>query len=114
MPFGNARFGPVITAFSNANPGVISVDNSFQVFNLEKIRVSGLADDQSGESLNGDYNVSIVTPTSITVVENTSSRSVYISGGFVSVQQLNEPTSPNPPFDRYNNIPDWWNQANQV
>jgi hypothetical protein len=114
MPIGNARFGPVILDFSNATPGVITVDNSYQVFANETIRVAGLVDDQSAATLNGIYTVDFVTPTAITLLEDTSSKSVYISGGYVTVVTLDEPTSPNPPYDRYNNVPDFWNQANQI
>ena len=114
MPSGIARYGPVIRGITNANPGVISIDNSFQVTSGERIRVSNVADDQSGLTLNGDYTVASLTTTSITLVEDTTEKSVYISGGFVTVLILDEPTRPNPPFDAYNNVPDYWNQASQI
>lgn len=114
MPTGNARFGPRVLGFTSATPGVITVDNSFQVFANQTIRVSGLVDDQSAASLNGDYTVDFVTPTSITLINDTSLRANYISGGFVTVLVLDEPISPNPPYDRYNNVPDYWNQATQI
>ena len=114
MPPGNARYGPIVFGFTNANPGVISVDNTFQVTAGQNIRVANVADDQSAITLNGNYSVNTVTNTTITLNEDTSGNSVYISGGFVTVIQLNEPTSPNPPFNAYNNVPDYWNQANQI
>lgn len=114
MPQGNARFGPIVRGFSNTNPGVITVDNTFQVSAAEAIHVGNIADDQSALSLNGDYTIASVTNTTITLNEDTSSRSTYISGGFVTVTQLDEPISPNPPYNAYNNVPDYWNQANQI
>lgn len=114
MPSGHARYGPIISGFTNANPGVITVDNSFQVSESENIRVANVADDQTALSLNGDYSVASVTNTTITLNEDTTSRATYISGGFVTVTQLDEPTEPNPPYDAYNNVPDYWNQANQI
>lgn len=114
MPQGNARYGPIIRSFSNASPGVIGVDNTFQVTEAERIRVANVADDQSGISLNGDYSIASVTNTTITLNEDTSSRATYISGGFVTVIQLDKPITPNPPYNAYNNVPDYWNQANQI
>jgi len=114
MPIGNARFGPVVSGFTSATPGEIFVDNTFQVFPNERIRVAGLVDDQSGPTLNGDYTVDFVLSTRIVLIDDTSAKANYISGGFVTVTRLDEPISPNPPYDAYNNVPDYWNQSNQI
>ena len=114
MPVGNARFGPVISNFTSATPGVITIDNTFMLAPNQRIRVAGVADDQSAATLNGDYTIDFVLSASIVLVEDTSTKANYISGGYITVTQLDEPISPNPPYDAYNNVPDYWNQANQI
>lgn len=83
-----ARFGAAMSAFTNANPGVITASNvsQFGFAAGDTILVSAVADDGSGTSLNGEFTVASVTATTITLVENTSAPtySVYVSGGFVS------------------------------
>lgn len=83
-----ARFGAAISGFTNANPGVITAANvsQFGFAAGDTIQVSAVADDGSGTSLNGEYTVSSVTATTISVTTNTSAPtySVYVSGGFVS------------------------------
>jgi len=84
----NASYGPAITGFTNANPGVITCSNpsDFGIVAGDTIKVAGLADDGSGTaSLNNDFTVASVTTTTITLVENTSvtGYSVYVSGGHV-------------------------------
>jgi len=84
----NASFGPSISAFTNANPGVITCTNpaDFGIVAGDTIKVAGVADDGSGTaSLNNDFTVASVTTTTITLVENTSvtGYSVYVSGGHV-------------------------------
>lgn len=80
-----AVFGAAISAFTNANPGVITATNvsALGFAAGDTINVMGLADDQSAAtSLNGQFTVASVTATTITLVENTSAYSVYVSGGF--------------------------------
>jgi hypothetical protein len=84
----NASFGPSITGFTNANPGVITCSSpaDFGIVAGDTIKVAGVADDGSGTaSLNNDFTVASVTTTTITLVENTSvtGYSVYVSGGHV-------------------------------
>jgi len=83
-----AIFGASISAFSNANPGVITASGISQVGIVagDTIQVSAVADDGSGLSLNGQFTVASVTATAITLVENTSAPtySVYVSGGVAS------------------------------
>lgn len=80
----NAAFGASISGFTNANPGVITVNDTatFGFAAGDTIKVAELADDGSAaNSLNGEFTVASVTATTITLVENTSAYSVYVSGG---------------------------------
>ncbi len=81
----SAIYGASISAFTNANPGVITASNIAQVGIVagDTIKVAAVADDGSGTSLNGSFTVASVTATDITLVENTSAPtySVYVSGG---------------------------------
>ncbi len=125
-----ATYGPTISAFTNANPGVISVNSTYpaQITAGCIIRVALLADNQAGtQSLNGDYYVASVTPTSITLGTapaglwtqtvlsnpNTTGYSVYVSGGVVTLLQTAFPTMPNPPYNVYSDVPSWYNQSIQ-
>lgn len=82
----NAIFGAAISAFTNANPGVITATGITQsgIVAGDTIKVAGVADDASGTSLNAEYTVSSVTATTITTGTDTSSHSVYVSGGTAS------------------------------
>lgn len=82
----NAIFGAAITAFTNANPGVITASNLAQVGVAagDTIKVAGIADDGSATTLNGEYTVASVSATAITTATNTTSYSVYVSGGVAS------------------------------
>lgn len=116
LGFEQAQYGTSISGFTNAAPGVLTVKSTAQL-NIapgSKIRVAALADDQTGTgSLNGDYDVASVTGTTITLVQSTVGKAVYISGGFVSTLQNSLPTSPNPPFNIYGNVPVLFNSAIQ-
>ena len=113
----SGQYGAVITGFTNANPGVITVDSTYtaNITAGDIIRVAALADDQSGtKSLNGTYTVASVTATTITLTTLTTVAggfSVYISGGYVTVLQTAVPTSPNPPYNVYSNVPTFYNEA---
>jgi len=76
-------FGCAISNFTSANPGVITASNiaAVGVAAGDTINVVGLADDQSGTSKNAQFTVASVTATTITLNENTSAYSVYVSGG---------------------------------
>ena len=85
----STRVGPTISGFTNANPGVITVDDvtTFGFAAGDTIKVSELADDGTGDaSLNNTFTVASVTATTITLVEDTSvtGYSVYVSGGVVT------------------------------
>jgi hypothetical protein len=80
------RIGATISGFTNANPGVITVDDTatFGFAAGDTIKVVELVDDGTGtKSLNNTFTVASVTSTTITLVENTSTTgySVYVSGG---------------------------------
>ena len=79
----NAVFGAAISGFTNANPGVITAANVSQVGIVagDTIKVTGIADDGTATTLNGEYTVASVTATTITTGTNTSAYSVYVSGG---------------------------------
>jgi len=80
-------YGATITAFTNANPGVITASNIAEVGIVagDTIKVTDIADDLTGtvSSLNSTYVVASVTATSITTDTDTSvtGYSVYVSGG---------------------------------
>ena len=84
----SASYGAAISAFTNANPGVITVSDTatFGYAAGDTIKVAGVADDGSGTlSLNNDFTIASITATTITLVENTTvtAYSVWVSGGFV-------------------------------
>lgn len=81
----SASFGPAISGFTNANPGVITATgvSTFGVAAGDTITVVGVADDMTATSLNGTYTVASVTATTITTATNTAAYSVYVSGGYV-------------------------------
>jgi hypothetical protein len=82
----NASFGASISGITNANPGVITAANvsQFGIVAGDTIKVTDVADDGTGTTLNGTYTVASVTATTITTTTNTSAPtySAYVSGGF--------------------------------
>lgn len=112
---GSGQYGAIASGFTNANTGVITVDSTTAAAITAGcvIQVEGLADDQSGATLNGVYTVLSVTATTITTDTNTTSYGVYQSGGFVTLVTNANPTSPNPPYNIYSNVATWYNQAIQ-
>lgn len=84
----DASFGASISAFTNASPGVIAVDD-VQTYGYaagDTIKVTAVADDQStANSLNDTYTIASVSASAntITLDQNTSGDSVYVSGGYV-------------------------------
>lgn len=84
----NAAYGATISNFTNANTGVITVDDTatFGYAVGDTIKVTEVADDLSGtNSLNNTFTISSLTSTTITVTADTSvtGYSVYVSGGRV-------------------------------
>ena len=85
----SSAYGATISAFTNANPGVITVNDTatFGFAAGDTIKVAELADDGTGTaSLNNTFTIASITSTTITLVENTSvtGYSVYVSGGVVT------------------------------
>jgi len=82
----SSAYGATITGFTNANPGVITVNDTatFGFANGDTIKVERIADDGSGTSLNQDYVIASFTGTAITTGTNTTGYSVYVSGGRAS------------------------------
>lgn len=82
----NTAVGAAISGFTNANPGVITVNETakFGFAIGDTISVVGLADDGTATTLNGTYTVAGVTGTTITTATNTAAYSVYVSGGTVT------------------------------
>ena len=83
----SSAYGATISGFTNANPGVITVNDTatFGFAAGDTIKVSELADDgSSSSSLNGEFTIASITATTITLVENTTAYSVYVSGGKVT------------------------------
>ncbi len=82
----SSNYGAAISGFTNANPGVLTVDDTgpagFAVG--DTIKVEGLADDGSATSLNQDYVIASFTATTITTATNTTAYSTYVSGGKVT------------------------------
>lgn len=82
-----ATYGATISGFSNASPGVLTVNDTatFGFANGDTIRVAGLADDGStAYPLNGTYTIASFTGTTITTATNTTAYSVYVSDGIVT------------------------------
>ncbi len=81
----SSAYGATISAFTNANPGVLTVNDTatFGFANGDTIRVEGIADDGADAALglNGNYVIASFTSTTITLVEDTSSDNVYVSDG---------------------------------
>lgn len=101
----SANYGASISGFTNASPGVITVDDTgpagFAVG--DTIKVSSLADDGSAaNSLNGTFTIASLTATTITLNEATNSGySAYVSGGYVTrVSDVNGDPVPTENFAR--------------
>ena len=85
----NATYGAAISGFTNANPGVLTVDDTATVgFAVgDTIKVAELSDDLTGTaSLNGTYTIASLTATTITTATDTTvtGYSVWVSGGVVT------------------------------
>ena len=86
----NSNYGATVSGFTNASPGVITcTDTSLAGFAVgDTIKVTGVADDQTGtvSSLNSTYVIASLTATTITTATDTSvtDYGVYVSGGKVT------------------------------
>lgn len=83
----SAVFGASVSGFTTANPGVITASEIAQVGIVagDRVKVAEVADNGAGTaSKNGTFTVASVTATTITLVENTTGYSTYVSGGKVT------------------------------
>ena len=85
----SATFGATISGFSNASPGVLTVNNTadFGFAIGDTIKVTEVADDLTGTvDLNENYVIASLTATTITTATDTSvtGYSVWVSGGVVT------------------------------
>lgn len=84
----SSAYGATISGFTNANPGVLTVNDTatFGFAAGDTVTVAELADDGADAALglNGDYVIASLTATTITLVENTTADNVYVSGGVVT------------------------------
>lgn len=98
------NYGATISGFTNAAPGVITVDDTATAGFAagDTIKVAGLSDNDAGtDPLNGTFTVASVTATAITLVESTVGFSVYVSGGFATrVSDVNGVAIPTENFAR--------------
>lgn len=81
----SAQFGASISDITAANPAVITAADvsKFGIVAGDTIKVTDVADDLTGTTLNADYTVASVTATTITTATDTSSGySAYVSGGY--------------------------------
>jgi len=85
----SSAFGATISGFTNASPGVITVNDTatFGFAAGDTIKVADIADDGTGtNSLNNTFVIASITATTITTTTDTSvtGYSVYVSGGIVT------------------------------
>jgi len=82
----SANYGAALSGFTNANPGVLTVDDTgpagFAVG--DTIKVEAVAESGAGTSLNAEYTIASLTATTITTATNTTAGAVYVSGGKVT------------------------------
>jgi len=83
----SSNYGATMSAFTNANPGVITCGNTAVAGFAagDTISVERVAESGSGSSLNRrTFTIASLTATTITMDQNTTSDAVYVSGGVVS------------------------------
>ena len=83
----SSNYGATMSAFTNANPGVITCGNTaVSGFAAgDTISVERVAESGSGTSLNRrTFTIASLTATALTLDQNTTSDAVYVSGGVVS------------------------------
>jgi len=79
----NATYGSTISAFTNANPGVITVEDAVQGGFVagDTIKVTAIAESGAGASLNAEYVIASISGNALTTATDTSASAVYVSGG---------------------------------
>ena len=89
-----------VTAFTKANPGVVTTDLNHGYATGQVVTISGV----NPSAWNGTYTITVIDEKSFSVGVNTSSFSTYISGGVVSPNLRNVTVSVNDYPDTYNII----------
>jgi len=87
-----ASFGSVVSGFTNAAPGVVTVANGSLFKAGDVIRVEGMIQTGTGLSKNGQWAVASVAGSSLTLVASTASGyQAYNAGGIATVvERLNQ------------------------
>lgn len=81
-----AQFGAVVSGFTNAAPGVVTVSDGTLFQAGDEIRIEGMIQTGAGASKNGNWTVASVSGASVTLVESTASGyQSYSSGGTATV-----------------------------
>ena len=82
----SSNYGASISAITNANPGVITVDDTalYGFAAGDTISIDGVAESGAGATLNAQYTIASLTATTITTGTNTTSGAVWVSGGKVT------------------------------
>lgn len=83
--FGQPITGSAAAGFTNANPGVITVQDGSYFKAGDVINVTGIANTNVGETLNGQYTIASVSGNALTTTTNTTAYGVRVSGGTVSL-----------------------------
>ena len=83
--FGQPLVGAGAAAFTNANPGVITVSDGSVFRAGDVISVSGVANTAVGETLNGQYTIASISGDALTTTTNTTAYGVRVSGGNASL-----------------------------
>lgn len=83
--FGQALVGAGAAAFTNANPGVITVQDASFFKAGDVINVTGIANTNVGATLNGQYTIASIAGNAITTTTNTTTYGVRVSGGSVQL-----------------------------
>jgi hypothetical protein len=83
--FGQPLSGAGAAAFTNANPGVITVADASYYRAGDVINVTGVANTNVGPTLNGQYTIASITGNAITTTTNTTAYGVRVSGGSVTL-----------------------------
>lgn len=83
--FGQPLVGSGAAAFSNANPGVITVADGSYFKAGDVINVTGIANTAVGATLNGQYTIASIAGNALTTTTDTTSYGVRVSGGTVTL-----------------------------
>jgi len=83
--FGQPLSGAGAAAFTNANPGVITVADGSVFRAGDVINVTGVANTAVGPTLNGQYTIASIAGNALTTTTDTTTYGVRVSGGVVTL-----------------------------